>query len=361
MTHGQTPRHRPHPPRPSRAARKQRELGADVGCSTVIMCVADFERRARDATTGDDLLRLMFIACHPVLSTRGAGGAHAAPARRPHHDEIARAFLVPEPTIAQRIVRAKRTLAEAHVPFEVPPATSARPAWPRCLAVIYLIFNEGYAATAATTGCARCCARMRCGSGAFWPSWRRKEREVHGLVALMEIQASRLRARVGTDGEPILLLEQNRARWDQLLIGRGLAALATGGEAGRHLRPVCAAGGYRRLPCARAHARRDRLGADRCALRCAGAAYTLTDRGAQSRRGGGHGVWPGGGARRIVDQLMAEPPLAKYHLLPSVRGDLLARARPCDKAHAGIFQPRGRRSWRATRASAHCCWLTPRQ
>ena len=181
-----------------------------------------------DDDIGDDLLRLVFISCHPVLSTEARVALTLRLLGGLTTEEIARAFLVPEPTVAQRIVRAKRTLAEARVPFEVPRGDELAARLSSVLEVVYLIFNEGYAATAGDdwTRPALCGEALRLGR--ILAELAPREPEVHGLAALMEIQASRLRARVGPAGEPVLLLDQDRARWDQLLIRRGLAALARG-------------------------------------------------------------------------------------------------------------------------------------
>ncbi len=180
---------------------------------------------AFDDPIGDDLLRLMFIACHPVLSREARTALTLRLLGGLATDEIARAFLVPEPTIAQRIVRAKRTLAEARVPFELPPAADLAARLASVLEVIYLIFNEGYAATAGDDWMRPALAEEALRLGRVLAGLAPQEPEVNGLVALMEIQASRMRARTGPDGTPILLLDQDRARWDQLLIRRGLAAL----------------------------------------------------------------------------------------------------------------------------------------
>ena len=208
--------------RNKRLERKLGELGHELSARQET--VPDLDASIDD-DIGDDLLRLMFTACHPVLPTEARVALTLRLLGGLTTEEIARAFLVPEPTIAQRIVRAKRTLAEKKVPFEVPRGTELEARLSSVLEVIYLVFNEGYTATAGDdwTRPALCEDALRLGRilAELVPS----EPEAHGLVALMEIQASRLRARVGPAGQPILLLEQNRAVWDRLLIGRGLAAL----------------------------------------------------------------------------------------------------------------------------------------
>src|SRR5204863_3688956 len=178
-----------------------------------------------DDDIGDDLLRLVFVACHPVLSTEARAALTLRLLCGLTTDEIARAFLVPEPTIAQRIVRAKRTLAETHVPFEVPRKDELAARLASVLEVVYLVFNEGYSATAGEDWMRPALCEDALRLGRILAELVPGEAEVHGIVALMEIQASRSAARIGPSGEPILLLEQNRARWDQLLIRRGLAAL----------------------------------------------------------------------------------------------------------------------------------------
>src|ERR1700704_3371995 len=208
--------------RNTRLERKHEELGREL--ATREMAVPDLTS-ALDDDVGDDLLRLVFVSCHPVLSTearvaltlRMLGGLTTV--------EIARAFLVPEPTIAQRIVRAKRTLAEARVPFEVPRGPEFDARLSSVLQVIYLVFNEGYSATSGGDWMRPALCEDALRLGRILAELASQEPEVHGLVALMEIQASRSRARVSSSGEPILLLDQNRAHWDQLLIRRGLAAL----------------------------------------------------------------------------------------------------------------------------------------
>jgi RNA polymerase sigma-70 factor (ECF subfamily) len=280
------------------------------------------EARADDV--GDDLLRLIFIACHPVLSTearvaltlRLLGGLTTA--------EIARAFLLPEPTIAQRIVRAKRALTEAHVPFELPQKEDLAARLASVLEVIYLIFNEGYAATTGAEWMrpALCDEALRLGR--ILAELASDEPEVHGLIALMEIQASRARARVGPAGEPILLLEQDRARWDQLLIRRGLTALeraeGSGGALGPYALQAAVAACHAR---ARAPGETDwvRIVAlyDALAQLAPSPVVDLNRAVAVSMAFGP------AAALEIVDVLSGDSRLRSYHLLPSVRGDLLEK------------------------------------
>src|SRR5207245_42144 len=223
--------------RRKRLERKQEQLGHELRVSQQETAETEFDAAMEDEM-GDDLLRLIFVACHPVLSKdarvaltlRLLGGLTT--------EEIARAFLVPEPTIAQRIVRAKRTLAEAHVPFEVPRGAELAARLSSVLEVVYLIFNEGYSATAGDDWLRPELCEDALRLGRILAELVPTEPEVHGLVALMEIQASRLRARLGPSGEPVLLLDQDRGRWDQLLIHRGLKALEraekVGGALGRY-------------------------------------------------------------------------------------------------------------------------------
>ncbi len=252
---------------------------------------------ALDDQIGDDLLRLMFIACHPLLSTEARLALTLRLLGGLTTDEIARAFLVPEATVAQRIVRAKRTLTDAHVPFEVPSAGELAERLTSVLQVVYLIFNEGYTATAGDDwlrpGLCEDALRLGRVLAGLMPG----EAEVHGLVALMELQASRLRARVGPGGEPVLLLDQNRAQWDYLLIGRGLAALERADRLGSDARAVRAAGGDRGLSRARARGRSDQLDDDCRALRGIGRARAIADRATQSRRRAGDGIRSAGRTR----------------------------------------------------------------
>ena len=248
---------------------------------------------ALDDDIGDDLLRLMFTACHPVLSTEARAALTLRLIGGLTTEEIARAFLVPEPTVAQRIVRAKRTLAEARVPFEVPRGDDRAGRLSSVLEVIYLVFNEGYAATAGDDWMRPALCEEALRLGRILAELVPQEPEAHGLVALMEIQASRLRARIGPSGEPVLLLDQDRARWDQLLIRRGLAALeraeALGGAPGPYALQAAIAACHAR---ARTGAETDwaRIAALYDAL---GRAHAVPGGGAQPRGRGRHGVRPG--------------------------------------------------------------------
>jgi RNA polymerase sigma factor (sigma-70 family) len=284
-----------------------------------------------DDDIGDDLLSLVFTACHPVLSMdarvaltlRLVGGLTT--------EEIARAFLVPEPTIAQRIVRAKRTLTEARVPIEVPRGPELTARLESVLEVVYLIFNEGYSATAGDDWIRPALCEDALRLGRILAELAPDEPEVHGLVALMEIQASRLRARVGPSGEPILLLDQNRARWDRLLIGRGLAALQRAEELGSALGPYAL-----QAATAACHARAltseatdwTRIAAlyDALAELAPSPVIELNRAVAVSMAFG-----PAEGLE-LVDALRSEPMLNAYHLLPSVRGDLLVKLGRLDEA-----------------------------
>jgi predicted RNA polymerase sigma factor len=279
---------------------------------------------AADDHVGDDLLRLVFMTCHPVLSPearvaltlRLLGGLTTA--------EIARAFLVPEATIAQRIVRAKRSLAEARVPFEVPRGADMVERIGSVLGVIYLVFNEGYAATAGDDWIRPSLCDEALRMGRILAGLAPEEPEVHGLVALMEIQASRLGARVDSAGEPILLLDQNRARWDRLLIRRGLAALEQaerlGGSLGPYALQAAIAACHARAPTAE-----DTDWTRIVALYDALAQLTPSPV-VELNRAVAHAMAFGPvEGLAIVEELREEPSLRKYHLLPSVRGDFLAR------------------------------------
>ena len=281
----------------------------------------------------DDLLRLMFVACHPVLSAQARVALTLRLLGGLTTDEIARAFLVTEPTIAQRIVRAKRTLARKRVPFEVP-SPGQRPArLASVLEAIYLIFNEGYTATAGEDWARPelCYEALRLGR--MLAELSPDEPEVHGLAALMEIQSSRLRARAGPDGEPIPLLEQDRGRWDRLLIRRGFAALLRAERAGRPPGPYVV-----QAAIAACHAQAA-TAADTDWPRIAALYQTLAAIAPSPVAELNRAVAVGmayGPARglELADQLAAGPELRRYHLLPSVRGDLLAKLGRDDEARA---------------------------
>ncbi|MGO8994988.1 MAG: RNA polymerase sigma factor [Polyangiaceae bacterium] len=286
---------------------------------------------AIDESVGDDLLRLMLVACHPVLSKEARVALTLRLLGGLTTDEIARAFLVSEPTIAQRVVRAKRTLAEARVPFEVPRGSELSARLSSVLEAIYLIFNEGYAATKGDdwTRPELCEEALRLGR--ILAELVPQEAEVHGLVALMEIHSSRLRARVGPSGEPILLLDQDRSRWDQLLVHRGLAALARAESLEQPLGPyalqAAIAGCHGR---ARTAAETDwtRI----VALYDALVEVTQSPVVALNRAVAVAMAFGPAAGLELVDALADEPALASYHLLPSVRGDLLARLGRNDEA-----------------------------
>ncbi len=317
--------------RKERLARKQEEIGRQIELQQEL-AKTDFDSPVND-DIDDDLLRLMFIACHPVLSRdarvaltlRLLGGLAT--------EEIARAFLVSATTVAQRIVRAKRTLSEARVPFEVPTGVERVARLSSVLEVLYLIFNEGYAATAGDdwTRPALCEDALRLGRvlAKLVPD----ESEVHGLIALMEIQASRLRARTGPQGEPVLLLDQQRSQWDRLLIRRGLAALERAENLKGALGPYAL-----QAAIAACHARArtaeetdwERIAAlyDALAQISPSPIVELNRAVAVAMAFG-----PAAGLE-LVDALTSEPALRTYHLLPSVRGDLLAKLGRLDDARA---------------------------
>nr|HEX4314832.1 RNA polymerase sigma factor [Kofleriaceae bacterium] len=290
---------------------------------------------ALDDGVGDDLLRLMLIACHPILSRearaaltlRLLGGLEIA--------EIARAFLVAEPTIQQRIVRAKRTLAEARVPFEMPRGDELATRIGSVLEVIYLIFNEGYSATSgdAWTRPELCDEALRLGRilAELVPG----DAEVHGLVALMELHASRLRARVGADGEPVLLMDQDRARWDHLLVQRGLAALARAEALGGPLGPYALQAAISACH-ARARAAAETDWARIVALYDGLVEVTQSPIVELNRAVAVSFAFGPAAALELVDELAAEPALAAYHLLPTVRGDLLAKLGRVDEARRDL-------------------------
>jgi RNA polymerase sigma-70 factor (ECF subfamily) len=290
---------------------------------------------AIDDQVGDDLLSLIFTACHPVLTTEARVALTLRLLGGLTTDEIARAFLAPKATIQQRIVRAKRTLAAARVPFEVPRGAELAQRLESVLEVVYLIFNEGYSATAGDAWVRPALCEDALRLGRILAELAPAEAEVHGLVALMEIQASRIRARVGPGGEPILLLDQDRGRWDHLLIGRGLAALARaealGGAYGPYTLQAAIAACH-----ARARAADETDWTRIVALYDALAQLTPSPVVELNRAVAlGMAFGPAAGLE-VVDSLTADPALAGYHLLPSVRGDLLAKLGRFDEARAEL-------------------------
>ncbi len=316
--------------RNKRLQSKHEELGRELQTRQE-MAVPDFDA-ALDDDIGDDLLRLIFISCHPVLSTEARVALTLRLLGGLTTDEIARAFLVPEPTVAQRIVRAKRTLSEAHVPFEVPrgPELAARLA--SVLEVIYLIFNEGYSATAGDDWMRPALYEEALRLGRILAELAPEEPEVHGLVGLMEIQASRSKARVGPSGEPILLLEQNRSHWDHLLIRRGLAALDRAEKFGGMRGPYAL-----QAAIAACHARA--LNANETDWARIVALYEVLAQVTPSpivelNRAVAVAMAFGPAAGlELIDTLVSEPSLQTYHLLPSVRGDFLFKLGRFDEAH----------------------------
>ncbi len=286
---------------------------------------------ALDDHVGDDLLRLIFTTCHPVLSTEARVALTLRLLGGLTTDEIARAFLVPEATIAQRIVRAKRTLREAHVPFEVPPAAELAARLSSVLDVLYLIFNEGYSATAGDEWVRPALCEDALRLGRILADLAPADPEVHGLVALMEIQASRLKARVGPGGEPILLLDQDRGRWDQLLVRRGLAALARAEQLAGALGPYALQGAIAACH-ARARTPEETDWTRITALYDALAQLTQSPV-VELNRGVAYAMAFGPAAGlEIIDTVASEPALRSYHLLPSVRGDFLFKLGRFDEA-----------------------------
>ena len=304
-----------------RIDRKHEELGRELAAQE--SAVPDLNA-ALDCNIDDDLLRLVFIACHPVLSTEARVALTLRLLGGLTTGEIARAFLASEATIAQRIVRAKRTLAEARIPFEVPREAEFPARLSSVLQVIYLIFNEGYSATAGDDWMRPALCEDALRLGRILAELIPKEPEVHGLVALMEIQASRSRARVSASGEPILLLDQDRAQWDQLLIHRGLAALKRAGGLGGERGPYAI-----QAAIAACHARA--VTPEDTDWACIVALYGTLAQLAPSpivelNRAVAVAMASGPQAGlELVDSLVSEPSLEAYHLLPSVRGDLLTK------------------------------------
>lgn len=287
------------------------------------MDVADLDA-ALDDHIGDDLLRLVFTACHPVLSNEARVALTLRLLGGLTTEEIARAFLVPEPTVAQRIVRAKRALREARVPFEIPAKAELNARLSSVLQVVYLIFNEGYAATAGDDWMRPSLCEDALRLGRILAELVPQEPEIHGLVALMEIQASRSGARIGPSGEPVLLLDQDRGRWDHVLIGRGLMALeranALGGAFGSYSLQAAIAACH---ACARNPTETDweRIAALYDALSQLSPSPVVELNRAVAL---GMAYGPAAGLE-LVDELVSEPSLAAFHLLPTVRGDFLAK------------------------------------
>jgi RNA polymerase sigma-70 factor (ECF subfamily) len=320
--------------RNKRLERKHEELGHEIEVHAQEHRAATVDA-AIDDDVGDDLLRLVLVSCHPVLSTEARVALTLRLLGGLTTEEIARAFLVPEPTVAQRIVRAKRTLAEKRVPFEVPRRSELPARLSSVLEVVYLIFNEGYSATAGDDWMRPALCEDALRLGRILAELVPGEPEVHGLVALMEIQASRSGARTGPAGEPVLLLDQNRARWDQVLIRRGLAALeraeALGGVNGPYALQAAIAARHAR---ARTAAETDWAGIAvlyGTLTRIAPSPVVELNRAVALAMAFG----PAAGLE-IVDGLTSEPSLERYHLLPSVRGDLLAKLGRFDEARVEL-------------------------
>jgi len=336
------------------AERKHKDLARDL--ATLEQTVPDLNTNLDDPI-GDDLLRLVFISCHPILSTESRAALTLRLLGGLTTPEIARAFLTPEPTIAQRIVRAKRTLAEKHIPFEVPrgPELAARLA--SVLEVIYLVFNEGYSATAGDDLIRPTLCEDALRLGRILAELTPNELEVHGLVALMEIQASRTRARIGPTGEAILLLEQNRAHWDQLLIRRGLTALDRAHKIGEPRGPyllqaeIAACHARARTPEETDWSRIVSLYTELATINPS-PVIELNRAVAISMA---HGPQSG---LDLVEALATDPSLDRYYLLPSVRADLLLKLnRPTEARHhfeqaAALTQNTRERALLLSRAAA---------
>jgi RNA polymerase sigma factor (sigma-70 family) len=314
--------------RNARLERKHEELGRELEAQE--MAVPDLNA-ALDDDIGDDLLRLIFTSCHPVLPTEARVALTLRLLGGLTTPEIARAFLVPEPTIAQRIVRAKRTLTEKRVPFEVPRGAERAVRLSSVLEVIYLVFNEGYTATAGEDWMRPALCEDALRLGRVLAQLAPREPEVHGLVALMEIQASRSQARIGPAGEPVLLLDQDRALWDQLLLRRGLAALQRaeelGGAAGLYALQAAIAACHARARTA------EETDWKRIAALYAELAELAPSPIVELNRAVALAMAFGPAAGlEVVDKLTSEPSLRNYHLLPSVRGDFLFKLGRIDEA-----------------------------
>jgi RNA polymerase sigma factor (sigma-70 family) len=318
--------------------RKHAELGRDVEAERAN--VVDDLDAALDDDVGDDLLRLVFTACHPVLPSEGRIALTLRLLGGLTTDEIARAFLVPEPTIAQRIVRAKRTLAKERVPFEVPRGADRDVRLSSVLEVIYLIFNEGYSATAGDDWMRPALCEDALRLARIVAELMPQEAEVHGLAALLEIQASRSRARVGPAGEPILLFDQNRTLWDRLLIRRGLAALdraeALGGARGAYALQAAIAACHARAVTP------DQTDWPRIARLYDALAAVSPSPIVELNRAVALGMAYGPQAGLdLVERIAHEPLLQRYHLLPSVRADLLAKVGRRDEAREELERAAG--------------------
>jgi RNA polymerase sigma factor (sigma-70 family) len=341
--------------RHTRIERKHEELGYELEALRPSP-ESDLDA-ALDDDVGDDLLRLVFTACHPVLSTEARVALTLRLLGGLTTEEIARAFLVSEPTIAQRIVRAKRTLARAQVPFELPTGAERAARLSAVLEVLYLIFNEGYTATVGDDWMRPALSEDALRLGRILAELMPRAPEVHGLVALMEIQASRSRARTGTSGEPVMLLEQNRALWDQLLIGRGLAALDRADQLGGARGPYAV-----QAAIAACHARAPTPEATDWALivvlyealaELAPSPVVELNRAVAVAM-----VFGPQAGLELVEALTAEASLENYHLLPSVRGDLLSKvgrfseAREAFERAASLTRNARERQWLLERARA---------
>jgi RNA polymerase sigma factor (sigma-70 family) len=316
--------------RNERLERKTEELGRELEAQRE-MAVADLS--ATDDDVRDDLLRLLFMACHPVLSAEARAALTLKLLGGLTTDEIARGFLVTESTVAQRIVRAKRTLTEAHVPFEVPAGDRLRAQLSTVLEVIYLIFNEGYSATTGDDWMRPGLCEDALRLGRILAELLPGEPEVHGLVALMEIQSSRLLARTDPSGEPILLFDQDRARWDQLLIRRGLAALARAETLGGAMGPYALQAALAACH-ARAHTHEETDWPRIAALYDALVQLTPSPVAELNRAVAVSRAFGPAAGLELVDSLVSEPSLKGYHLLPSVRGDLLEKVGRFEEAAA---------------------------
>jgi RNA polymerase sigma-70 factor, ECF subfamily len=319
--------------------RKLDELGRDAEARQTASA-ADEEASLDDDEISDDLLRLVFISCHPVLSTQARVALTLRLLGGLTTEEIARAFLVPASTVAQRIVRAKKTLADAHVPFEVPPPDERPARLGSVLEVLYLVFNEGYSATAGDDWMRPALCEDALRLGRVLVGLMPAEPEVHGLLALMEIQASRSAARTGRDGAPVLLLDQDRSRWDRLQIRRGLAALARAEELGGASGPYVLQAA---IAACHAQARRaEDTDWRRMAALYQDLAETTPSPVVELNRAVALAMAFGPAAGlELVDQLTEVPALRNYHLLPSVRGDLLAKLGRHEEARAEFERAAG--------------------